>query len=82
MSVLKNNETHPRLGLAIATRICGGAVARNRLKRLTRESFRLHQHALPPLDITIAAREAAARAASLELRSSLGRLWQRIAQKP
>jgi RNase P protein component len=42
----------------------------------------LHQHALPPLDITIAAREAAARAASLELRSSLGRLWQRIAQKP
>jgi ribonuclease P protein component len=81
VSVLHNGETHPRLGLAIATRICGGSVTRNRLKRLTRESFRLHQHALPALDITVAARDAAARAAPLELRSSLGRLWQRIARK-
>jgi ribonuclease P protein component len=81
VAVLKNGETHPRLGLAMATRTCGGAVARNRLKRLTRESFRLHQHLLPPVDITIAAREAAASAERAVLRASLERLWLRIARQ-
>lgn len=81
MSVLDNGEAHPRLGLAMAMRTCGGAAKRNRLKRLTRESFRLHQHALPPVDITVAAREATARALPATLRSSLERLFRRIALK-
>jgi ribonuclease P protein component len=53
LSVLDNDGTHPRLGLSIATRIFGTAVARNRIKRLTRESFRLNQHSLPPVDVTV-----------------------------
>jgi ribonuclease P protein component len=80
VSVLKTNGTHSRLGLAMATRTCGGAVARNRLKRITREFFRLHQVELPPLDITVAARAKAAQAQPSELRSSLARLWLRIAR--
>jgi len=64
----------------MATRTCGGAVARNRIKRITRESFRVHQIELPPLDITIAARAAAARAPSTDLHASLARLWRRIAR--
>src|ERR1700760_4266490 len=43
LSVLANRESHPRLGLAIATRTFGTAVARNRIKRIARESFRLNQ---------------------------------------
>jgi len=75
VSVLKNHELHPRLGLAMATRTCGGAVPRNRIKRLTRESFRLHQHELPPVDVTIAAREAARSARARDLIASLARHW-------
>ncbi|MGO9717393.1 MAG: ribonuclease P protein component [Steroidobacteraceae bacterium] len=81
MSVLPNHETYPRLGLAIATRSCAGAVARNRIKRLTRESFRLNQHDLPPVDITVAVREGARLAPPGDLRASLARHWHSIAQK-
>jgi ribonuclease P protein component len=81
LSVLANHETHPRLGLSIATRTFGSAVARNRIKRLTRESFRLNQHSLPPVDVTVSAREAARNANSSDLRASLDKHWQSITQR-
>lgn len=81
LSVLANHETHPRLGLAIATRTFGTAVARNRIKRITRESFRLNQATLPSVDITVAARDAARKATPAELRASLARHWQSIAKR-
>jgi len=81
LSVLANHETHPRLGLAIATRTFGTAVARNRIKRLARESFRLNQHALPPVDVTVAARDAARHASAKDLRASLQRHWQTISKR-
>jgi ribonuclease P protein component len=81
LSVLANHETHPRLGLAIATRTCGNAVVRNRIKRLTRESFRLNQDTLPPVDVTVAAREAARLALPAVLRASLVEHWKRITRE-
>ena len=81
LSVLANHETFPRLGLSIATRTFGTAVARNRIKRLTRESFRLNQHSLPPVDVTVSVRDAARQASLGELRSSLGKHWKSITER-
>ena len=46
-----NSLDHARLGLAISKKCAKRAVDRNRIKRLFRESFRLHQHSLPSVDI-------------------------------
>jgi len=81
MSALPNQESHARLGLAIATKTFGSAVARNRIKRIARESFRLNQHILPPLDITVAARAGARSAAPKVLRASLDELWLTLAKR-
>jgi ribonuclease P protein component len=81
LSVLANHESYPRLGLSIATRTFGTAVSRNRIKRLARESFRLNQHSLPPVDVTVSAREAARVATLNDLRASLDQHWKSITQQ-
>jgi ribonuclease P protein component len=81
LSIAANAGDSPRLGLAIATRTFGSAVARNRIKRLTRESFRLNQHALPKVDVMVSARDAARQAKPQELRASLEKHWKSITQR-
>lgn len=48
-----NGLGYARLGLAIAKKVIQSASARNRVKRLLRESFRLNQRRLPDIDIVI-----------------------------
>lgn len=50
--VKKGESSAPRLGLAV-TRKVGCAVQRNRIKRVLREFFRLHQYELPTMDIVV-----------------------------
>ncbi len=81
MTVHANEAGGPRLGLAIAARTIGNAVARNRLRRLIRESFRHVQHRLPAADIIVGAKVGARSAPDPMRRQSLSALWNKIASK-
>jgi len=48
-----NGLTYARLGLAISKKKTSAATARNRIKRVVRESFRHHQESLRGLDIVV-----------------------------
>lgn len=71
----------PRIGLAVAVRVAGNSVRRNRIRRLIRESFRLHQHELPEADLVVSARPGARDAAAPELRAALAALWKKVAER-
>ncbi|TAK54757.1 MAG: ribonuclease P protein component [Gammaproteobacteria bacterium] len=71
-----------RLGMAVGTRVAGSSVERNRLRRLIRESFRLHRLELPAMDFCVTARAGARDAASREVFASLERLWGRVRRSP
>jgi ribonuclease P protein component len=73
----KNGEQESRLGLAISKKHCRGAVGRNRLKRLVRESFRINRAGLEGLDVVVLNQAAATRASNKALFDSLNEHWQR-----
>ncbi len=54
------------------------AVDRNRIKRLTRESFRLQQHRLPAVDIVILARRGITELDNATLHRQLHGMWRRL----
>lgn len=68
-----------RLGLAISKKLCRKATARNRIKRIVRESFRHHQAELGDLDVVVINQAAAATATSRQLFDSLTGHWRRCA---
>lgn len=79
---LPNDAGGCRLGITV-TRRSGGAVARNRVKRLVREAFRRHRAALAPaLDLVVNIRPGAEgrtyRELEAELVGVLGELARRF----
>jgi ribonuclease P protein component len=50
--VMRNGTGRPRLGITVTRRV-GGAVKRNRAKRLIREIFRRHKSELGDVDIVV-----------------------------
>ena len=81
VTVTGNDQGAPRLGTAISVRTAGGAVGRNRLRRIIRESFRLNQHSLPPVDLVVSARNVAIKAPPAALHASLAGLWKKIGEQ-
>jgi ribonuclease P protein component len=75
-----NGLPYPRLGLSVSKRL-GGAVVRNRWKRLLREAFRQIRPELPVgIDLIVIPR-APAPPPLIVLRESLCRLAGRVAKK-
>jgi ribonuclease P protein component len=76
-----NTLGHARLGLSIGSKAVGNSVARNRVKRVVRDSFRIAATKLPAFDLVVGARNGARTAHNAQLRESLDGLWKKIRER-
>ncbi|WP_374356666.1 ribonuclease P protein component [Chitinimonas sp.] len=77
-----NSLGQARVGVVVAKKIVKRAVGRNRIKRLVRETFRLHAAELQALDLIIRAKQPVCRAKAGEARAALLRLLDRYRPCP
>ncbi len=81
MLAVPNDLEHARLGLAISIKNCGNAVARNRVKRLVRESFRRHQTLLGANNVVVTTRAGVAALDNRQILSALAVHWKNLNKK-
>ena len=75
------NYTHPRLGITIAKNRVRKAHDRNRLKRIIRESFRMHQHTLPNIDIIVVGKSGLDTLSNEALTQQMEYLWKKLTKR-
>lgn len=69
------------MGFVIGKKHVRLAVNRNRIKRVVRDSFRHHQHDLPPVDIIVLAVKGAANIDTQQLHGQLDKAWRQLCRK-
>jgi len=78
MLAISSDRDNPRLGLVISRKAARTAVARNRIKRLVRESFRHEQQQLGSLDVVVIGRPGIALQTNQAIAESLDQLWKKL----
>ena len=78
---IRNNCGYARLGMAISKKRIKTAVARNRVKRLIRESFRLHKNELANVDVIVLGQSRAENVANKQMYDSLDAHWKNITKR-
>jgi ribonuclease P protein component len=73
-----SEQPKSRLGLVVAKKKVRRAHERNRVKRLARESFRLHQQQLEKLDIVVMPKMGIDTIPNAELHQQLQFAWQKL----
>jgi ribonuclease P protein component len=79
-----NGLQRHRLGMAVSKKACAGAVGRNRIKRVVRESFRHRMAGCvtdKSLDIVVLPTSSATDQSNKRLDESLAAHWQRLIRK-
>ena len=73
-----SEQPNSRLGIVVAKKKVRRAHERNRVKRLARESFRLHQQQLDLLDIVVMPKVGIEAIPNAELQQQLQFAWQKL----
>jgi len=79
--VSANQCGHARIGTALSRKVVRNAVARNRIKRLIRESFRHWQGRLGAFDIVVLGKPGIADQSGRVLDAALEKLWEQLLEK-
>lgn len=81
MLARRNARDYPRLGLAITKKKLAKAIARNRIKRLIRESFRHHLAELEGLDIVVLSHSSVKTTPNKVILDRLHQHWKNLSQR-
>jgi len=77
----RNAYDYPRLGLAITKKKLAKAVARNRIKRLIRDSFRHHLEELEGLDIVVLSHSCVKTTSNKVILDRLHQHWNNLSRR-
>lgn len=73
-----NSVDFARVGIIVSKKTAKSSPTRNKIKRITRESFRAIQSQLKGIDIIVLARQNCGALSKTELREAINQLWDKL----